>query len=233
MSEDAYGTVAVDYATVEKARKLVGGSPWACRWRARPDGAVELIRRQDSRAVLFLIRGEGAAERIAESVPQSKASKRLQLGGYAAFPGFFLAFVSPGFLIVLVLGIVAWAIGRKLDESPKVDEWAEQHRGAGAPWVVVPRVVGAPMPTGGQLIVASGIADAHNERALYRDRGDGVVEVATKRRRRVELRTLDRFGREIDVRDLPVKRLSARRLRRALGEPSAWHYLRTNEPVDD
>jgi hypothetical protein len=71
---------------------------------------------------------------------------------------------------------------------------------------------------------------ARRARALS-DRRDGVVEVATGVNDR-ELRSLDRLGREIAVRDLHVKALSARQLRRELGEPSDWHELRTDEPSD-
>lgn len=234
MAEDAYGTITVDYATAEEARTLAGKSPWSCRWRPRPDGAVELLRVVDRRNVILLVRGDAEPERLAESAAQSKTSELLQFGCIATFALVFFAFMISRWLFVgAAIALVAFAIGRRLNQRPDLLEWAEEQHSTGPPWVTVPRKVGDPMPTGSQLIAACGLADAHGESALYRDRGDGAIEVAT-RGNPVQLRTLDRFGREIDVRALPFKgAVTARQLRRRVLPPSEWHSVRTDEPSSD
>ena len=226
-------TRPVDPATAAAARESTS-EPWASRWRALPDGSLQVAREDDHRIALLVFRaGSDRPELVAQSEQKSLLLRMLGGAWILAFFALFLVFaVSPWFAALLAVLIGVIAVGVVRDPGLTVEKFLVE-RGAEASWTRMPRVVGEAPASGNQLIALCALAEEHKRHVCFRNLLRGTVEVAVPRDRGYDVLWIDRAGVLRKARSVERGGPSVRKLRKLEGRDPDWHELRTDSPPSD
>lgn len=187
----------LQHVRVQRVRRLWD---WGMQ-RDRPDGTSEVARMHRGRLNVYLAHGDGTTELIESfgPTPRYTIGRRLALagltlwlivlfGGFAFQPNNSVLWIGGPFALGLLLVFLGSLVSDDLRSRLRTQAGSDED------WIEAVSLGGWGPPSSAQLLVVMELGDNGERKALVRSRGQGIVEVASKRDGHVYRHLVDLTG---------------------------------------